>query len=754
MSMPARQPDVHAHGTDDTPPAPRPEALYAPTRHGDRHDLLEADRTAYPLAQDRTDTGPVLQTRDTPPRRRRGGRGPNGIRPRPGIIPGLDGLRAIAVIGVLIFHFTPSVLPGGYLGVDVFFVLSGFLITTLLLREVDTKGRIDLLGFWRRRARRLLPALVLVVLVSTSVARLVGGDLLVGIGRQALGALTFTTNWLEILAGASYFHSTSPILFINFWSLAVEEQFYLVWPLALIIALALTRSVRQLILLVAGIGVASTIAMAVLFTPGVDATRVYYGTDTHLMGLMAGAAFAVAWADPRHRAGLRSGVWRRWRWAAVLGALLGLVGLMRWMEESDALTFRGGILLASLLTVVLIAGLLESGSLWRRLMHLRPLVWVGERSYGIYLWHWPILVIMGALIPYAPGTGHGMVVVGTALVLTLTISALSFRYVEQPVRKLGLRKSVGTLGRWAATPWQVSRTPRMVAGLLALMLVATAVAVATAPEKSVTQQQIEANEARLDGGQLAPVASTTVGEPAQLSAQLGLAGAAADAATAAASESDSKGTKDDKTSNDKTSADQGDKASADKDAPASATATATSLDVHGSTYRAGEDGLLVPDSSAITAIGDSLIVTSADGLTYRFPEINYLAKSNRQWNSAHEVVADGLAQDQIRDNVILHLGTNAGVDEAALRETLDALGPDRNVVVMNLYVAASFTESSNATIAKVVADYPHAVVGRWNATISKQPGVLQADNVHPDLDGMHVYATVVAEAFDELARAQ
>ncbi|RIK10199.1 MAG: hypothetical protein DCC50_14880, partial [Acidobacteria bacterium] len=173
--------------------------------------------------------------------------------------------------------------------------------------------------------------------------------------------------------------------------------------------------------------------------------------------------------------------------------------------------------------------------------------------------------------------------------------------------------------------------------------------------------------------------------------------------------------------------------------------------VNGSTFAPDGDGLLVPAGDTITAIGDSLVVTSADGLTYRFPGINYVAKSNRQWRDAGPVVDQALEEGWVRDNVVLHLGTNAGVDEDALRATLEELGPDRNVVVMNLFVNASFTDSSNAAIEKVVADYPNAVVGDWHGTISKRPQDLQADHVHPDMDGMHVYAGVVARAFDELA---
>ena len=683
----------------------------------DRGPLRREEQT--PAGPRAPDTATLLEERPVRPRARRGGgggRGPSGVSPRPGHIPGLDGLRAIAIISVLLFHYWPTSLPGGFLGVDVFFVVSGFLITTLLLREMDQHGRIDLPAFWRRRARRLLPALVLVVVTSVSVARLVGGDLLVGIGRQTLGALTFTSNWLEIAAGASYFHSTSPILFINFWSLAVEEQFYLLWPLSLVVVLALTRTTRQRVYAVAGIGLASTLLMAALYPPGEDATRVYYGTDTHLMGLMAGAALSLAWADPRHRAGLRTRVWRRWRGLAVLGSLLALGALMRWTSDGSALTFRGGIALACVATAVLVAGLLEAPSPWRRLMSVPPLTWIGERSYGIYLWHWPIIVLAGALVPYAPGTVRGALVTLSALCTTFVLSELSLRLVERPVRRRGIRASIRSLATWVGTPWRVSRVPRLIAGVLTLLLVGTAAAVATAPEKSQTQRQIEQTEARL--GTSADLAGSALpgslrgrdddGEPAP---------------EGAGQESDTEGD-----------------------------LTEGQVLVNGAIFTQDDDGLLVPAGADLTAIGDSLVVTSADGLTYRFPGLDFVARSNRQWGDAQAVIDEALAAGTVHDNVVLHLGTNAGVDEAALRTALDALGPDRNVVVMDLYVQASFTEPSNATIRAVVSDYPNAVVGEWSSTIAGQPQDLQSDGVHPDLDGMHLYAEVVARSFDELAR--
>jgi peptidoglycan/LPS O-acetylase OafA/YrhL len=206
-------------------------------------------------------------------------------------VPGLDGIRALAVTTVIVFHLLPGTLIGGYLGVDIFFVVSGFLITTLLLRERVATGRISLRGFWVRRARRLLPALAVLLLACCAAALFVGGDVLVGLGTQVLAAVTFSSNWVFIAQGASYFDETLPELFRNLWSLAVEEQFYIVWPLLVVLVLVRIPRWSRLVL-IAALAVASAVWMGLTYS-AVDPTRVYYGTDTHAFGLAVGAFLAV-----------------------------------------------------------------------------------------------------------------------------------------------------------------------------------------------------------------------------------------------------------------------------------------------------------------------------------------------------------------------------------------------------------------------------------------------------------------------------
>lgn len=402
---------------------------------------------------------------------------------------GLDGLRAIAVIAVIAFHFLPTAVVGGYAGVDVFFVISGFLITGLLVRERATRGRIRLRGFWARRARRLLPALALVVLACSAAAAFVGGDVLVGLGLQVLGAATFSSNWLFIAQGSSYFDASTPELFRNLWSLAVEEQFYLLWPLALLALLLVpNRFVRAGIAAI--IAVASALAMALLASG--DGTRVYYGTDTHSFGLALGAALAFL-LEARFT-GTADAPARRTRIVLPIvgaAALAGVIALAALLPEDAALTTRGGLALAAALTAVAILGATAPGSWLGRRLDTPVLRWIGERSYGLYLWHWPVLAL------FAAGAPRGLPwwpVPSAALAVTLAAATFSYRYVEVPVRRLGFRGAFAAVLAGAGE----GRRGIAVAAAAAIASVAlfagaglTGAAIAADPGGGEVQQQVE-----------------------------------------------------------------------------------------------------------------------------------------------------------------------------------------------------------------------------------------------------------------------
>jgi peptidoglycan/LPS O-acetylase OafA/YrhL len=367
--------------------------------------------------------------------------------------PGLDGLRALAVTAVVLYHL--NLLPGGFIGVDLFFVLSGFLITALLLFEHEETGRIGFRGFYLRRARRLLPALF---------ALLAGAVLLTVVWRPSevarlredlAAALGYVTNWWLIWANDSYFGAgVHPPLLTHLWSLAVEEQFYLAWPI--ILALLLRRGNRRLTLGVPLAGVLASAALAaVLFDPWQDPSRVYYGTDTRAVAPLLGAALAIAlrpwaWTD-------RTSSARRWTInTGGLAALFALAGVASTLTDRAPLLYRGGFLLVAALCGALVVVASHPAGWLARGLAVPPLRWLGDRTYAIYLWHWPLIALIGV----------GTIVRDVLIVaLSLLMAGLSFHYVERPVRTGALLRA------WRDRPRPLPG--RHLAGLaLGLLLVA------------------------------------------------------------------------------------------------------------------------------------------------------------------------------------------------------------------------------------------------------------------------------------------
>lgn len=417
---------------------------------------------------------------------------------------GLDGLRAIAVALVLVYHFFPAALPGGFLGVDIFFVISGFLITSLLIREHQLNDRIALGAFWRRRARRLLPALALVLLVCSSLALIIGGDVLLGIGAQIFGSVFFISNWVFIGRGTDYFAHDNPELFRNTWSLAIEEQFYLVLPLLVLIALAVSSRLWRAMPFIA-LSLGSAALMVALAAAGADPTRVYFGSDSHTFGLFAGVtlAFLTSRAGTGSDAGPRLRPPAQW---LTLGATLVGLGVLGWLaftlREGSPESFAWGFQLATAAALLVIWAITRPGAWAGIALDIAPLRWVGERSYGIYLWHWPLIVLLAAApLPWRHQPGLSWLTGALATLLTLLLAALSFRYLEQPVRRLGLRRALGLILR----PGRIASRRRplaiALASVLALTAPATAVAVAVAPTQSSAELAVERGRAALKAQQ-------------------------------------------------------------------------------------------------------------------------------------------------------------------------------------------------------------------------------------------------------------
>lgn len=359
--------------------------------------------------------------------------------------PALDGLRGVAVASVLLYHFGLRYARGGYLGVDAFFVLSGYLITTLLVREWSSSGGIALGRFWAHRVRRLFPALCLVLVAVAAYAALVAKpDIKDQLRYDGLATLFYVMNWRLIASAQSYFDQFAPSPLRHMWSLAIEEQYYLVWPLITLGVLRLWRSARALLVLCGVLAVVSAVWTFALFDPAVDASRLYYGTDTRAQSLLIGSALAAAVA-----AGLRftSPLARRLvAMAAVLAALLLAVAWIRLPATSPAL-YRFGFTGHALLVGVIILACTQIGpNPVRAVLSFEPLRRLGIISYGVYLYHWPIFVwVDGSRTGLAPDSFALFLL---RLALTLVVSIASFVLVERPIREGALRRLGVT--RWVA----------------------------------------------------------------------------------------------------------------------------------------------------------------------------------------------------------------------------------------------------------------------------------------------------------------
>ncbi|WP_336638692.1 acyltransferase family protein [Micrococcus luteus] len=472
--------------------------------------------------------------------------------------PGLDGLRTIAVGLVVAYHIGVPGTGGGLLGVGVFFTLSGFLITMLLLNRWEKHGDLDLKHFWIRRFRRLLPAVVLLLIVVMIATVFVHPDKLGDRGEQAFFALIYVANWHTIFTGGSYFEQfDGPSPLDHLWSLAVEEQFYVVWPLLLLGMLTLFKAkkdgegtaaaFKKAAVVTFVLGAISFVLLAMLADPTGDSTRAYEGTDTRAGGLLWGAVLAMLWR-PKKVAKIQS---EKALWTLDILGVLGVAGIL-WLaattDQLDYSLYTWGIAALTVSTILVLMPLIHAQSWTNRVLGIAPLRWIGERSYGIYLWHMPVVAFLPERTLYGQDVWRGLIVVA----LTVLFAELSWRFVEDPIRRHGFIPLVtGRVQREArearerqarleegtvrARRAQVEQTPVPAVpsrGLLAggavgvtVLAIAAMAGLAVLPQKSVVEiaREEQARQADVaapggqgkgEGGAAAPTPSKPVARPA------------------------------------------------------------------------------------------------------------------------------------------------------------------------------------------------------------------------------------------------
>ena len=397
---------------------------------------------------------------------------PEPVRAGQRYMPGLDGLRALAVLAVIAYHEQLGWAPGGLLGVGVFFTLSGYLITDLLLGQWVRSGGLNLGDFWLRRARRLLPALFVMLAAVTAWVTVMSPARLASLRGAVAGAATYSSNWYYIYTHNSYFARFAPPgPFDHLWSLAVEEQFYLVWPWVLLLGVYFLRgrkpgAVRWLALPTLALAAASAVAMLMLYHPGYDPTRIYEGSDTRACGLLVGAALAMVWPSRRTA---RTALWTRVALDGAGFAGLAVIGVMIWrVGQYSAFTYQGGLVLLSVATAGTVAAVAYPGSLVGVMLGWKPLRWIGVRSYGIYLWHYPVIILTSPA-----NSAEDLPRAALQVAASIGLAALSWHFVEEPIRRgaLGLAwKRMRSRTAWQAQPAGVGGWAAVTGGAMVVAL--------------------------------------------------------------------------------------------------------------------------------------------------------------------------------------------------------------------------------------------------------------------------------------------
>src|SRR5436190_7048648 len=617
--------------------------------------------------------------------------------------PGLDGVRALAVLIVIGFHVGASGLPGGFLGVDIFFVLSGFLITDLLVASYDRTGRLDLAGFWTRRARRLLPALAVMLVVVTAAAAVIEPGQEASLRLALLAAATYTSNWYQILHHVSYFAAArqagAPPPLDHLWSLAIEEQFYLVWPLIVwcVIARLATRRARVACALTGA--AVSALVMTIQYTPGGDPSAVYYGTGTHASALLIGAALALA-RPLRALTAIPAAHSRR----LDVGGIAGLV-VLAWaaghFSGSDPVVYPVGLLLAAFGAAGLVAAAAGHGVI-AAITSWRPLRWVGVRSYGIYLWHWPVIAF-GTALAGPRASSAWLWPVETAV--TIGLASASWRYVETPIMRNGLGVTirhwiqlVAAASRRPAAGTRGRAVPVTVAAAVAITVVVACYGIARPPAPDAPSGLLRqvANGERVSSASQATPSARSAPSPSSASSA----------------------------------------PSAGARTPAKATPTPAAC----------HRGQPRVSGGQVTAVGDSVMLASAAALEAALPGVYIDAKIDRQTPAGLAVIRGLAAAGRLRHVVVFSLGTNGSVTVRQLRQLRRAVGPGRELV-LGISVGQQDREHAvNTAFAAAARHGTHTELADWHQAIAGRTSLLWPDDIHPRPAGARLYARVVRAA--------
>jgi len=672
-------------------------------------------------------------------------------------LPGLDGMRALAVVAVMVYHANSDWLPGGFLGVEVFFVISGYLITLLLISEHERSDRINLGQFWLRRARRLLPVLFLMMTMLVIYTAIFNDRALGQLRGDVLAGVFYVSNWFQIWIGAGY---TAPADFAplrHLWSLGVEEQFYLVWPLVMVLLLRIkgrriADASRWLVLAAVLISVGTAllyhegrinlcdVSPEAYWTVGdrciSKADGLYLNTISRASGLLLGAALAMVWRPNA----LKRGPVREKGPLVDLIAVVGFIGLglLSWylhvttLQGADPWLFRGGLFLSGIVTLMVIIAVSHPGAVTGKLLANPVLLWIGTRSYGLYLYHWPIYQIMRE----AAGNRLTIGEFALAMAITAAITELSYRFFETPIRK-------GYVGRWwTRMRAQRDPTPRRVIAIGG----AICVAVATFAGVNLATAELRPNEVEESLEDAEDFVEVLPTDPP-------------------ASPTDPSGDTDETaptTSDEDPPSTELDDTRPPRNQPDRTTTTPATKPTDTEPPRSPPPGTDLPPTVAPTtqppppppprggdllAVGDSVMLGAARELEEEYGfRVN--ATKSRTFDGGIDQVEGYAAQGDLGDVVVIHLGANQDTVE---RDDLDRMMASLEDVPTVVWITNRLDEEyiyrTNALYRELPSRYPNVRVLDWATVGNDCSGeCYYNDNLHLAGDGREFYAAQIAEA--------
>lgn len=630
-------------------------------------------------------------------------------------ITGFDGIRTLAVLGVIIYHLMPASLQGGYLGVPIFFVVSGYLITDILLQDILSRGHVRIWRFLGHRMRRLYPAFVTMLLGTTAYITLFQRSLLTNIRATVLTNLVYVYNWFEINHGQSYFdrfNGESP--FTHLWSLSIEGQYYLFWPLVIGILMVIFKKrsrVFWFMMIAAGI---SAITMAMLYDPA-NTNRVYYGTDTRMFAILLGSGLAFIWPSRELSADIANV--NRVTLDILGGAsLIAIIWMFFQMSGQSDFTYRGGMLLFTVLSTVLVATVAHPASHLNRVLTNPLFKYVGQRSYGIYLYQFPVMIFYETKVKNIGD--HLLLNSLIEVALILIVTELSYRFIENPMRHYDYSRLLVDFKDFLRKP-KFNRVTTAIVALTTVLFVITAVGFVQQPSKAEANKKTELQKTIAANSKAADKKNA-----AALKRQK--------AAQAAAASSKKVATEKMQT----------------KQAEAKLNSKQKQVEKE---YDLKPQVVLAMANTDLTAIGDSVLLDVSSDLQDVIPGTVVQGRVGRQVTEVPGIINSLKSQGQLAHNVLLNIGTNGTITDDQAEQVVKLIGKDRQIFWVTAHVPTqSWQNQVNAQIAKTAKKHANVHVIDWHGRAQNQSSWFADDNVHPNTTGNRQLTNLIANRIAEV----